>query len=168
MRRRAVRSRRTRLKATDRHDHAWPDAAMVGELYDAYGASCYRLARRMVSQDQASAIVRDVYLAVWTGKVVLDPAEGSAQTSLLVATHRRAVAALRRQRQQRGAAGPRVVAVLPTSGTAQRQVLELAYFGGHTQPEIATLTGTALTTIKTLTLEALHQLRSSKTRSATT
>jgi DNA-directed RNA polymerase specialized sigma24 family protein len=139
------------------------DAAVLEDLYDAYGASCYRLAHRMVTDEQlASTIVRDVYLAVWIGTAVFDPAAGSVQAWLLGATHRRAVFALRHQRQLRSAASTEVLAVLPQLATTERDVLELAYFGGHTQLEIATLTGVALGTIKTLTLQALRQLRSNR------
>jgi DNA-directed RNA polymerase specialized sigma24 family protein len=137
------------------------DAAILEDLYDAYGASCYRLAHRMVTEpDLASTIVRDVYLAVWTLEAAFDPAHGPVQAWLLGATHRRAVFALRRQRHLRSVASTEVLAVLPQLATTERDVLELAYFGGHTQFEIATLTGVALGTIKTLTLQALRQLRS--------
>ena len=136
------------------------DAAVLEDLYDAFGASCYRLAHRMVTDEQlASTIVRDVYVAVWTGTVVFDRAQGSVQTWLLGATHHRAVLTLRRQRPLRGAASTEMLAALPQLGTAQRHVLELAYFGGHTQLEIAGLTGAAAGTIKTLALHALRELR---------
>ena len=139
------------------------DAALLEDLYDAYGATCYRLAHRMVADEQlASTIVRDVYLAVWTGTVVFDPAQGSVQTWLLGDTHHRAVLTLRRQRQLRGPASTEMLGALPQLGTAQRDLLELAYFGGHTQHEIATLTGAALGTIRTLTLQALRELRTNR------
>jgi DNA-directed RNA polymerase specialized sigma24 family protein len=67
------------------------DAVALEDLYDAYGASCYSLAHRMVTEPElASTIVRDVYLGVWTGTVVFDAAQGSVQKWLLGATHRRA------------------------------------------------------------------------------
>ena len=173
-----------RLEPTDhRHEHPAPhddahrrldgalgerlsngcDAALLEDLYDAYGATCYRLAHRMVADEQlASTIVRDVYLAVWTGTVVFDPAQGSVQTWLLGDTHHRAVLTLRRQRQLRGPASTEMLAAVPQLGTAQRDLLELAYFGGHTQHEMATLTGAALGTIKTLALQALRELRTNR------
>lgn len=139
------------------------DAAVLEDLYDAFGASCYGLAHRMVTDEQlASTIVRDVYLAVWTGTVVFDLAKGSVQTWLLGDTHHRAVLTLRRQRQLRGAASTEMLAPPPQLGTPQRHVLELAYFRGHTQLEIAGLTGAALGTIKTLALQALRELRTNR------
>lgn len=80
------------------------DAASLEDLYDAYGASCYRLAHRMVAEDQlACMIVRDVFLALWAGESRFDPARGSVQTSLLCATHHRAVVTLRRPPNGSGA-----------------------------------------------------------------
>src|ERR1700733_3029223 len=76
------------------------DARGLEDLYDAYGASCYRLAYRMVAEEQlACTIVRDVFVAVWSGEVVFDPARGSIHTGLLRAIRSRAVSVLRRQRQ---------------------------------------------------------------------
>jgi DNA-directed RNA polymerase specialized sigma24 family protein len=139
------------------------DARILEDLYDAYGASCYRLAHRMVTDEQlASTIVRDVYLAVWTGTVAFDAAQGSVQTWLLRDTHHRAVLALRRQRQLPSAASTQMLAVAPQLRTTEYDLLELAYFGGHTQLEIASLTGTALGTIKTLALQTLRQLRNNR------
>ena len=42
----------------------------------------------------------------------------------------------------------------------QRRALMLAYFGGYSQSEIATMTGIPLGTVKTRTLAALRRLRS--------
>jgi DNA-directed RNA polymerase specialized sigma24 family protein len=141
------------------------DAVILEALYDAYGASCYQLAYRMVPDEQlASTIVRDVYLGVWTGTVAFDLAQGSVQTWLLGATHHRAAVTLRRQRQLRRPPSSEVVAVFPQLGTVERDVLELAYFGGHTQREIASLTGAALGTVKTLALQALRELGTDRSK----
>jgi RNA polymerase sigma-70 factor, ECF subfamily len=134
------------------------NAVFVEDLYDTYGALCYGLAYRMVNEEQlACTIVRDLFVAVSSGEAVFDPARGSVQTWLLGATHRSAVSALRRHRQltSGGAKGLETLPILQTRGAVQRYLLELGYFGGHTQPEIATLTGMTLGTIKTLTMEAL-------------
>jgi DNA-directed RNA polymerase specialized sigma24 family protein len=134
------------------------DAVLLEDLYDAYGPSCYQLAHRMVTEPElASAIVRDVFLDVWTRTAVFELTRGSVHVWLLGATHRMSAAALRRQPQLRGGAGTKVFVALPGLEAMQRDVLELAYFGGHTQLEIATLTGCAVGTVKTLTLQAMRQ-----------
>ncbi len=113
-----------------------PDAVALEDLYDVHGANCYRLAHRMLGDElQACAIVREVFLAVWSGENVFDPTRGSVQTFLLSATHRRAVAVLRRQRHlASGLVDSDLVGVPRKLGTVQRRVLELAYFDGRTQP----------------------------------
>ena len=52
-----------------------------------------------------------------------------------------------------------VRAALGTLPTAQRQVLEMAYFGGMTQVRIAEELGIPIGTVKTRTLAAMRKLR---------
>jgi RNA polymerase sigma factor (sigma-70 family) len=52
-----------------------------------------------------------------------------------------------------------VIAAIQGLSAVQQQTITLAYLGGYTQSEIALLTGTALGTVKTRSLKALHQLR---------
>ena len=58
----------------------------------------------------------------------------------------------------RVAAG-QVRAALHRLPVEQRQVLALAYFGGHTQREIAVLTGVPLGTVKSRMFTAVQRLR---------
>ena len=135
------------------------DTVVVEDLYDAYGASCYQLAHRMVGEEQlACTIVRDVFLAVWSRETVFDPSRGSVQTWLLGATHRSAVLALRCQRLLRsgGEVSVEIFAAQPKIGTVRRYALELAYFGGYTDTEVAALTGSTVGMVKSLTVQALR------------
>jgi RNA polymerase sigma-70 factor, ECF subfamily len=134
------------------------DARALEDLYDAYGASCYRLAYRMVADEQqASTIVLDVFVAVWSGEAVFDPARGSSHIWLLRATRSRAVSVLRRQRELSSDVTESELLRGPqTLDAVLRQVLELAYFGGYTDSEIATRTGTTPRMVKTLKLQALR------------
>lgn len=134
------------------------DAVILEDLYDIYGATCYRLAHRMVADESlACTIVRDVFVAVWSGECVFDPTRGSVESWLLRATHRRAVSVLRNSpARSNGVVDIGQLGSPPTLHTVLRYVLELAYFGGHTEAEIATLTGTTVSMVKTMTLEALR------------
>jgi RNA polymerase sigma-70 factor (ECF subfamily) len=135
------------------------DAGAVEDLYDVYGASCYRLAYRMVADEQqASTIVRDVFVAVWSGEAVFDPARDSIHIWLLRSTRSRAVSALRRRRRQPSSdvSDSDLLRGLQTLEAVLRQVLELAYFGGYTDSEIATRAGTTPHMVKTLKLQALR------------
>ena len=134
------------------------NGAVLEGLYDAYGASCYRLAHRMVADEPlACTIVRDVFVAVWSGEAVFDPGRGSIHMWLLRATRSRAVSVLRHQRQPPSDAPQSELLRGPqTLEAVLRQVLELAYFGGYTESEIAARTGTAPRMVKTLKLQALR------------
>ena len=141
------------------------DETALGRLYDQYSSFVYALALR-VAQDRAAAedITQDVFVHVWTKAQSFDPERGSARAWLGVITHRRAVDRIRREtaaraREQRDhhrrAAGPPDVAEAATSMVIgervraalgelpgdQRQAIELAYFGGRTFREVATVLG---------------------------
>ena len=158
------------------------DAVVLEDLYDAYGAGCYRLAHHVVADpDVACTVVRDVFLGVWAGTAVFDPERGSVETWLLRSTHRFAIDAVRRsaplsrpgglamqvratvdaEAEQEGWATNRravVLAAMTKLNDAQRRILEMAFVGGKTQSEIAVLTGTAVSTVKWETAGALRRL----------
>jgi RNA polymerase sigma-70 factor, ECF subfamily len=154
------------------------DALILEDLYDAYGESCYRLAHHVVADpERASSVVHDVFLAVWAGTAVFDPSRGSVETWLLCRTHRFAIDAVRRHAPpiragefavaetqtnvdvSIGGRGTIVATALTKLSEAQRDVLQSMYVLGHTQGEIAELTGNAVSAIKTETIGALRQLR---------
>ncbi len=161
------------------------DGLALEELYDRYGRPCYALARRILSDEVlAQDVVQEVFLTVWRDASRFDVSRGAFATWLLSMTHHKAVDTVRREenlRKRRGSAeqlelreveGPtvheevwsglrrgRVVAALASLPDAQRHALELAYYGGYTQREIAGLTGTPLGTVKTRMLAGMRRLR---------
>jgi RNA polymerase sigma factor (sigma-70 family) len=161
------------------------DPAALEELYDRHGAASYGLARRVVADDQlAYDVVQEVFLAIWRGAARYDGSRGSLSTWLFSLTHHKAVDAVRRAQRHTGRRAPeealltepdrapgvdeqalqavtrdRVRAALAGLPDAQRRTVELAYFGGYSQSEIAQLTGTPLGTVKTRTVAALRRLR---------
>jgi DNA-directed RNA polymerase specialized sigma24 family protein len=142
------------------------DAGILEDLYDAYGASCYQLAHRIVGEEHlACTIVRDVFVAVWSGDSVFDPARGSVQIWLLHATHAKAISILRRGRQLSSSqVGSELLGQQPRLDTVLQYVLELAYFGGYTDSEIATRTDTTLGMVKSLKLQALRGMHARPSR----
>jgi RNA polymerase sigma-70 factor (ECF subfamily) len=160
------------------------DEAAIEVLYERYGGSCYRLARRILDDTQlAEDVVQQVFLALWQG-TGYDPKRGAVSTWLLTMTHHKAVDSVRREGNRRrriasdqallekaaGGPGPddevwaqwraeRTREALRTLPAEQREVLLLAYYGGYTQREIADMTGLPLGTVKSRTLGAMRRMR---------
>jgi RNA polymerase sigma-70 factor (ECF subfamily) len=160
------------------------DEAALEALYQRYGGPCYRLARRLIGDDQlAEDVVQQVFLALWQRRAY-DPARGALSTWLLAVTHHQAVGVVRSESGRRArltgaqelieaeAAGPgpdeqvwarlraeRTRVALRELSAEHREVLLLAYFGGYTQSEIAGMTGLPLGTVKSRTLHAMRRLR---------
>lgn len=164
------------------------DGAALSQLYQRFGRPCYSLARRICAEDGlAEEVVQEVFLTLWRDPRRFDPARGSFATWLLTLIHHKAVDAVRRESTVRRRVVPapeageewsptpvpgadqaaiaRVAAgqvreALHRLPAEQRQVLALAYFGGHTQREIAVITGAPLGTVKSRMFAGVQRLRS--------
>ena len=160
------------------------DEGALAELYDLFGRAAYALALRIVRDaSQAEDVVQEAFLDLWRGAARFDPSRSRPASYLLTFVHRRAVDLVRREqaRPQRGGdvddiadrAGKDDVAASLVAGEQgesvrralaglpppQRQVLELAYFNGLSQSEIAERLGEPLGTVKSRTHVALSRLR---------
>jgi RNA polymerase sigma factor (sigma-70 family) len=164
------------------------DGAALSQLYQRFGRPCYSLARRICADEGlAEDVVQEVFLTLWRDPTRFDPSRGSFATWLLTLIHHKAVDAVRREStiRRRTVAAPesgedwsptpapgadqaamarvaagQVRAALHRLPVEQRQVLALAYFGGHTQREIAVLMGVPLGTVKSRMFTAVQRLRS--------
>ena len=157
------------------------DENALGELYDRYGRVAYGLALRIV-RDRALAedAVQEAVLAVWRSAGAFLAEQGKPSTWILTLVHRRAVDLVRREERRR--AEPLEDTDHPTGEAtdeeawlrAQRQVvqealrklppdqreaIELAYYGGFTQSELAERLGLPLGTIKSRMFTGLKRLR---------
>ena len=164
------------LEAVGRGDH---DA--LGVLYDRFGRLAYGLAFRVL-RDRALAedAVQEAFLAVWRSADAYKRERAKPSTWILTVVHRRAVDLVRREQRRRGE--PLEAAPEPTTGPAdedatlrdrraavqaaltalpgdQRQALELAYYGGLTQSELAERLGVPLGTIKSRMFAGLGRRR---------
>jgi RNA polymerase sigma-70 factor (ECF subfamily) len=145
----------------------------LDELYERYKTVAYSIALRITNDASlAEDVVQDAFLGAWRNAARYLEARGSVKTWLLAIVHHRAIDAVRRRRPttdlpERDEAPPfalrlpdvwaevaanlDAVAVrdaLATLTDVQREAIELAYFGGLTQVEIAEQTGTPLGTVK--------------------
>jgi RNA polymerase sigma factor (sigma-70 family) len=157
------------------------DDDALGVLYDRFGTLAFRLAFRIL-RDRALAedAVQEAFLAVWRSADAYKRERAKPSTWILTVVHRRAVDIVRREQTRRGE--PLEVAPEPSVGPAdedavlrdrraavqaaltelpgdQRQALELAYYGGLTQSELAERLGVPLGTVKSRMFAGLGRLR---------
>jgi RNA polymerase sigma factor (sigma-70 family) len=161
------------------------DATALEALYDRYGEAAWSLALRILTdQSLAEDVVREVFLSLWREARRFNPARGTVATYLLSTTHHRAVDVVRREENLRRRHGPeeapalapdqpsgledevevaerrsRIRAALAELPEPQREALMLAYFGGYTQREIASLVGVPLGTVKTRMAAGMRRLK---------
>jgi RNA polymerase sigma-70 factor (ECF subfamily) len=161
------------------------DEAALGELYDRVGRIAYGLARRVLRDDRlAEDAVQEGFLAVWRSAAAFRAERAKASTWILTLVHRRAVDLVRREERRRAeplsqetSAGvgevadatdeaawlrferERVQAALRQLPDLQREALELAYYGGFSQSELAERLGVPLGTIKSRMFAGLARLR---------
>ena len=164
----------------------WP----MGVLYDRYARLVFSLVLKILhNQERAEEIVQEVFTRVWRSAPSFQASRGNFVNWLLGIAHHRAIDELRRQSGQRRhavfvddedalrsvpdpASGPAEAAwiahkrltvrlAMQELPAEQRQAIELAYFGGLTQREIAAQTGTPLGTVKTRMRLGLQKLRTS-------
>jgi len=160
------------------------DAQALAELYDRYGRLVYALILRIVRDTGiAEDLVQETFLRVWNRVHAFDSQKGSIGPWLLAVARNRAIDYLRsaggRERNAfefeetdhpslytdmekdilRSDKARVVKAALEKLSANQRQVIELAYFEGLSQTEMAERMGQPLGTVKTWVRTALKHLR---------
>jgi RNA polymerase sigma-70 factor (ECF subfamily) len=160
------------------------DETALGELYDRFAPTLTALAHRILHDDaDAEEVVQEIFTHTWNRADRYDPARSSVSTWLVLITRSRAIDRLRTRKVvdrthdqvrletpthespagardvQESERRQRVRAAMHDLPSEQRQVLELAYYKGLTQGEIAAATEIPLGTVKTRTLLAMRKLR---------
>jgi len=158
------------------------DDGALAELYDRFGRVAYGLALRIL-RDEALAqdAVQEAFLALWHSADRFLAERAKASTWILTLVHRRSVDLVRREDRRRGEPLERAPEAATTSTAEdevalgfqrrvvqealrrlpaeQREALELGYYGGLTQSELAERLGQPLGTIKSRMFAGLTQLR---------
>lgn len=160
------------------------DEGALAELYDRWSDRVHSFALHLLRNPRdAEDIVEETFWQAWRGAARYDAARGAVGTWLLTICRSRALDRMRARRRRpedasldeapsiadpavdpadavvAGETGRIVRAALLELPGEQRQALELAYFGGLSQSEIAEKTGQPLGTIKTRMRLAMNKLR---------
>ncbi len=154
-------------------------------VYERHATAAFSLAYRMVgSRSRAEDVVQEAFLSLWRSNARYDRSRGSVRTWVLGIVHNRAIDALRRSvthdrrrasdegLEERFEAPERtevevarrdeareVREALTTLPPEQCKVIELAYFGGFTHTEIATMLDTPIGTVKGRMRLGLEKMR---------
>jgi RNA polymerase sigma-70 factor (ECF subfamily) len=161
------------------------DDTALAELYDRIGRVAYGIALRILRDERlAEDAVQEGFLAVWRSAATFRAERAKASTWVVTLVHRRAVDIVRREERRRaeplepvtgqGTPDPagsaedeawlgfereRVLTALAALPDAQRESLELAYYGGYSQSELAEMLGVPIGTIKSRMFAGLARLR---------
>lgn len=160
------------------------DEAAFASLYDQTAPRVFGLVLRIVrNRAFAEEVTQEAYLQIWQTAARFEPAKGSALSWLMTLAHRRAVDRVRSTEAfsrrdtvyhqesstvehdvtaaavETSMEAKRVRLALESLSPVQRQVLELAYFEGHTHAEVAAMIGVPVGTAKTRIRDGLIRLR---------
>lgn len=152
------------------------DEASFARLYDLFSGLVYGVAMRVLRDASAAEdVVQDVFLQLWRNPEVFDSQRGRLAPWLAVITRNRALDRLRRRRPEvewdgvlapvdvsfaatadRNIMSQRIRSALSSIPLEQRAALEMAFFEGMTQAEIAERTQTPLGTVKSRVRAAVN------------
>ena len=163
------------------------DSAALGELYDAHATLLFSFAYRILNDHkEAEDALQDVFVQVWHKAGAFDPAQGRPLSWMLTLTRNKAIDRLRstqrraRLLEEAGAQiSPEEESASPTAAELagsgeqarlvraalerlpgeQRRAIEMAFFGGLSQTEIAATLNEPLGTIKARIRRGMLKLR---------
>lgn len=161
------------------------DESALAALYDRYSGMLFGLLLRILKDTHAAEeVLQDLFMQLWRQASRFDASRGSMTAWLMVMARNRAISRLRRKDRPTVADDPdgfllesvpspgnledeaarlqlaaRLRTAMATLPEEQREALELAYFEGMTQTEIAERTGAPLGTVKSRVRAALQSLK---------
>lgn len=156
------------------------DKSVIADLYDAYGDTLYGVVSKILrDNDAANDVLQEAFVNIWKYGKQYDSSKGRLFTWMINISRNKAIDKLRSKKrsgeiQMTGDS----VYILENGNTTEnntdiiglrkavdeletdkKQLIELAYFGGYTQKEIADELNLPLGTVKTRVRSALQDLR---------
>jgi RNA polymerase sigma-70 factor (ECF subfamily) len=160
------------------------DQTAFAQLYDQMAPRVLGLVVRLLRDHaQSEEVTQEIFLEIWQSATRYDPARGGASTWIMTMTHRRAVDRVRASQASRDRDtkigirdyDPQYDNVAETVHTRvehervekamlrltelQRQAVSLAYYGGYSHSEVATLLSVPIGTVKTRLRDGMIRLR---------
>ncbi len=159
------------------------DEQALAEAYRRHAGAVFALSRRLLNDATlAEEVVQEVFLRLWNSPDKFDPERGALRSYLLAQSHGRSVDLLRaegarRRREERDAqrtaeagydlehevldlaVAERVKVAMGQFQDNERRAIELAYLGGHTYREVATILGEPEGTVKSRIRTGLKKMR---------
>lgn len=161
------------------------DESALSAVYDRYSGMLFAMLVRILRDPQAAEeILQDMFLQLWRGAARFDANRGSLPAWLMVIGRNRALSRLRTREHreipedieafpanavassvnleddaERSLLMEKLRTAMAALPTEQREAVELAYFEGMTQTEIAARTGSPLGTVKSRVRTAMQSLK---------
>jgi RNA polymerase sigma-70 factor (ECF subfamily) len=160
------------------------DQVAFGELYDQIAPRVLGLVRRLLKDfAQSEEVTQEIFLEIWQNAKRYDPNKGGASTWILTMAHRRAVDRIRSSQSTRDRdtkigirdfeteydsvsetvevtmESERVKKAMSRLTELQRQAVSLAYYGGYSHSEVATMLSVPIGTVKTRLRDGMIRLR---------
>jgi len=160
------------------------DQAAFGALYDEVSPRVFGLIRRLlVDHAQSEEVTQEVFLEIWQNASRYERSKGGASTWILTMAHRRAVDRIRSSQAGRDRdvkigirdfvsdydnvadtvettiEHERVKEAMSQLTELQRQAVSLAYYGGYSHSEVATMLSVPIGTVKTRLRDGMIRLR---------
>jgi RNA polymerase sigma-70 factor (ECF subfamily) len=160
------------------------DKRAFSELYDQLAPRVLGLVRRLlVDHAQSEEVTQEIFLEIWQSASRFDPAKGAATMWVLTMAHRRAVDRVRASQSSRdrdvrigirdhengydqvsetveiSIEHERVKKAMTKLTEIQRQAVSLAYYGGYSHSEVASMLDVPIGTVKTRLRDGMIRLR---------
>lgn len=160
------------------------DRRAFSDLYDQLSPRVFGLVKRLlIDHSQSEEVTQEVFLEVWQTATRFDPNKGAATTWILTMAHRRSVDRVRSSQSSRdrdtrigirdyspdydhveeavevSVEHERVKKAMSRLTELQRQAVSLAYYGGYSHSEVATMLSVPIGTVKTRLRDGMIRLR---------